>query len=403
MNQVEKIEQITQHQKDPRLNMFVISCHVDKPLREEIQLSDYEVMIQAGAAMTDKRICEINDHDDCEDQISDRNQRYSELTAMYWIWKYVKTPYIGLEHYRRRFTLTDEQLCGLLDQGFDIITTSPFPLDGSVRESFCKSNYAADWKLFMDILQQYSPEYYELAKEIFEKDTFYPCNMNIFSREVYDEYCSWMFPILDAFYRRSPLKTDVYQRRDVGFIGERCSSLFVEKKIRDKARVIKAQFRDLKSESWEPEMECDLGDYHAVFDRCCDFFIKNQIAKCRNMVAGALRHDGINDPRIRQLAGVFRAALAEQRALSMTMFEYLPMEWRRDLNTVMSAYNGLENLVLVLSRDFSQANESVFLQFMKMTGFSDIVLLEVCKDKRLDSEAFLRKLTDSLIKVEDLR
>src|SRR5699024_11820341 len=32
-----------------------------------------------------------------------KNDRYSELTALYWAWKHVDAEYIGLAHYRRHF------------------------------------------------------------------------------------------------------------------------------------------------------------------------------------------------------------------------------------------------------------------------------------------------------------
>ena len=34
----------------------------------------------------------------------------SAKPAIYYIWKNIKTPYIGISHYRRRFFLTDELL-----------------------------------------------------------------------------------------------------------------------------------------------------------------------------------------------------------------------------------------------------------------------------------------------------
>ena len=45
------------------LKLYVVKSHVDKPLEEEIKNSKYEVQIQAGAALTEKRICDVNDHD----------------------------------------------------------------------------------------------------------------------------------------------------------------------------------------------------------------------------------------------------------------------------------------------------------------------------------------------------
>ena len=46
--------------------------------------------------------------DDAGDAISARNANYCELTGLYWAWKNLDCEYLGLAHYRRTSTLTDE-------------------------------------------------------------------------------------------------------------------------------------------------------------------------------------------------------------------------------------------------------------------------------------------------------
>lgn len=56
--------------------------------------------------------------DNTGDNISEKNDHYSELTVLYWGWKNIKdVEYIGLNHYRRYF---DADLCSSLRKRFTI-------------------------------------------------------------------------------------------------------------------------------------------------------------------------------------------------------------------------------------------------------------------------------------------
>ena len=127
---------LNEHPPDRRLKRYIISCHVDKPLEAEAPQSVYIVPIQAGAALTGKRICELNDHDGFPESISYRNDRYSEVTAMWWIGHHIDVPYVGIEHYRRRFRLSDEEIASYLGDGIDIITTFPVIMDWTVEDNY---------------------------------------------------------------------------------------------------------------------------------------------------------------------------------------------------------------------------------------------------------------------------
>lgn len=379
----DKLKEIINNMPDPRLVMYIITCHVDKPLTEKMPDSIYYVPIQAGAALTDKRVCDINDYDGFEEEsISDRNQRYSEMTAMHWAGKHIETPYVGIMHYRRRFLLDDNQLKDYLDKGFDIITTNEYPLPENVNDNYLAAYYGADWKLLWEILEERNPEYIDIAKAQFARDHIHPCNMNIFKSEVYKEYCDFVFPILNEFYERSPWKKDTYQRRDVGFIGERLSSLFVEKKRAEGALVIEAPFRDLRSKGWSPEEECDLSDYAAVYKSCEKYYAIDNITRCRNLVAGALGVNGIEDARIRDLAFLFKAALEEQKVLPETIFEYLPDAWKKDLETLINMYTALRGIVNSAASGSVEALDMV-KEFRKMTRISDIFMVQVGKSLKL--------------------
>lgn len=390
--------------EDKRLAMFIVCCHVDKLLAEDIPNSKYDIPIQAGAELTDVRVCELNDMTDLPDNISERNQRYSEMTAMYWAWKNIETDYVGICHYRRRLLITDDEMKKYLDDGFDIISVVPCEIRGKVKENYLDSYYVWDWNLFERILEEKAPKYFELAKTCFEENTIHPANLGIFSKEMYQEYCEFAFPILEEFYQQSPWKFDTYQRRDVGFIGERLTSLFVDMKKKEGKKVIEVGFKDFRSKEWTAEQECDLTDFDAVYEACKKYYANFNITRCRNLVAGALKNGGVSDERIKKLALLFKAALSEQKELPLTMYEYLPDEWSKDLETLVATFDALGTILNVMRNDMISENtggitekaKNMFLEFIRATRFSEIAIDCQMHNLGISDESIIRGIKNIL-------
>ena len=57
----------------------------------------------------------------------------------------------------------------------------------------------------------------------------YPYQMFIMRRELVDEYCSWLFPILFELIERVKIKDDwdAYSKRIMGFIAERLFTVWL--------------------------------------------------------------------------------------------------------------------------------------------------------------------------------
>ena len=78
---------------------------------------------------------------------------------------------------------------------------------------------------------------YEPAQRFFKGNLYCPCNMLIAKKEVLNDLCEWLFPILFAVAEHGGEKEDSYLNRYPRFISERLISYFFEKN-REKYKVV---------------------------------------------------------------------------------------------------------------------------------------------------------------------
>ncbi|MCD8302780.1 MAG: DUF4422 domain-containing protein [Prevotellaceae bacterium] len=173
--------------------------------------------------------------------ISVKNPYYSELTAMYWAWKNLRADYIGLAHYRRHFRLKRK--------GGDWKSI----LTGKEAETLCKANdiilpkkrklyietiyshydHTFDGKHLDDarnIIAETCPEYLPFFDKTMDRKSAHFFNMFIMKCDLFDSYCTWMFPILERLESCYDLKgMDPFQARLIGRVSERLLDVWIEK------------------------------------------------------------------------------------------------------------------------------------------------------------------------------
>lgn len=376
--------------EDPRLALFVISSHVDKPVLESFAASKYEIKIQAGAAKTNQRVCELNDHDDFAESISNRNHRYSEFTSLYWMYKNANTDYIGISHYRRKYMISDEELSKCMDEEIDIITLEPICRDAnvSVKDQFVLDHYGDEWRIAMELLKEQYPQYYETAETVFKKPEFHPYAMSIMKKEWFHEYCEMMYSIL---FETEPLcceKKDVYQRRDMGFIAERFLSMFVEYKKKQGCSVKEVGVKVLKTDEWIPWEVCDLSSEQSVMEELARLFSVHDIEKCIVL----LRYKKCQSAVLGELIFIFNLYMEERKYLQATFLEYLPTEITDDIWKLIQCFSQFETICKNLFSDFSEEYESQLVEFLRMYSFTDYVIYFICAKNQLATEGFLNNL-----------
>lgn len=209
--------------------VYMAKSVFDKPLKnsqEQISkyVTPYVTPIQVGAALTDKKISDITD--DMGDNISSRNHRYSEATALYWMWKNADADYIGLCHYRRHWKNLDIIAENLQNDLTDVVLPVPTLCVKSVLEDYMKRYIPKVYPIMLDVLREKSPEYYKESEKIFNGDIFYACNMLIAKKKVLNSLSEWMFPIVFEIEKRVGDLPDAYENRYAGFCTERLITLY---------------------------------------------------------------------------------------------------------------------------------------------------------------------------------
>ena len=224
--------------------------------------SDILQPVQVGAARAASRFPTCL-QDDAGENISQLNPMYCELTTQYWAWKNVRAEYYGFCHYRRYFDFSDtrheenafgeimdDRICpetqakyGLTDErikaaieGWDIVTTevkdltafpsgTPTPYKQYAAAPYLK---IADLDRVIAILKQMHPDYAQDADAFLNGNSSCFCNMFVMRHEVFDEYCGWLFPILEEFCRQTDMSR--YSReamRTPGHLSERLLNIFL--------------------------------------------------------------------------------------------------------------------------------------------------------------------------------
>lgn len=220
----EELEKVREREDPADVRIYRVQSHADKPVAADVSVYDWEVPIQAGTALTEVRISEIWDNQG--ENISEKNREYCELTALYWIWKNDHSKYAGLCHYRRHFDLDLELLSRLAVSDIDAVLTIPILNAPDVRTVYAHDHQESDWAVMLEAVAALRPDYVKTAEKLQRGNFYYGYNMLIARKNILDDYCAWLFPVLEYCEKRCGKKEDAYQGRYIGFLAERLLSVY---------------------------------------------------------------------------------------------------------------------------------------------------------------------------------
>ena len=267
---------------------ILVCCHKEYDLPDD----PLYLPIQVGKAIAKKDLGYLGDNEDLSgknDNISHLNPIYCEMTALYWAWKNIKDyypniEYLGLCHYRRYFNASHlnikdttifagkvmRQIGRLLSgnchepiiyepidkiHGFsagfysgsrklemmvvqnELIYTKPIKIITCDVRSFFEvigRNYLS---LLEELIESSFPNYSLAFKKVLDGNELVSANMIILKTSLLDEYCSFVFSVLqlhrDEVIKRGicekPETEGVYARVS-GYLAELLTATYVEKR-----------------------------------------------------------------------------------------------------------------------------------------------------------------------------
>lgn len=175
--------------------------------------------------------------DNTGDNISNKNKNYSELTAMYWIWKNDRTSeYVSVEHYRRFFMdpshfipkiISNKKISRLI-KNYKIIVPQKQKWAVTIGYHYKNNHSTKDYNNVFNIIKDLYPDYINDFEKIMKGNSLYAFNMVVMSKKMFDNYCNWLFTILFKLEQITDLsKRNAYQQRAYGFMSERLFNVWI--------------------------------------------------------------------------------------------------------------------------------------------------------------------------------
>ncbi len=190
---------ILKSKEDKDVHIYSVICEKDVKIKNKFQKVSWISELQAGAAIAKERIAMY-----CDDQgenISDLNPYYNELTGLYWVWKNTKHDYSGICHYRRCFE-SEIALIPLIKDTADVILPLPFVVGNNLAEYYKHWGEKAYYDEMLWVIEELFPNYYEMACWCATHIVFIPNNICIARRDILNEYCQFLFGVIDEVERR---------------------------------------------------------------------------------------------------------------------------------------------------------------------------------------------------------
>ncbi len=202
--------------------------------------------------------------DDSGDNISTKNGRYCELTALYWAWKNLTAGYLGLAHYRRylaqcawgekHLRIANGPCLDAVLQKHDVLLPKPRRYGIETNYShYVHAHGVGHLEAVKAILQQFYPEYIPAFNIVMGRTWGHRFNMFLMRRDLADAYCTWIFDVLQQLEQRLPPAGG--NDRVCGYVAERLLDVWI---VHNGHGYVELPFVVLENEHWPKKIAAFL-------------------------------------------------------------------------------------------------------------------------------------------------
>lgn len=265
---------------------ILIASHKRSPILKTKVFQPIHVGRALASAETRETLSEYIG-DDTGDNISHLNMNYAEVSAIYWAWKNISpdVTHVGLMHYSRYFNFGireykypsnifkdlssetiakysfDDKSISNLCLEYDIICPEPWEMRRehieyehrrykylnetaskriadapdvlNLYDHYSLGHIQEDFDLALEIMQEKFPLIHESAQLSLKKCTARFTNMFVMRRDLFDDYCDYLFTIIECMKETKNFNTFEYTEgqfnsRVFGFLAERLFSIYLD-------------------------------------------------------------------------------------------------------------------------------------------------------------------------------
>jgi hypothetical protein len=203
------------------IHTYSVMCERDSSTKAHFERLDWISELQAGAVYARNIVAEYRD--DTGEHISNLNSYYNELTVLYWVWKNTSHDYTGICHYRRRFE-SEIALLPLLEDKTDVVLPLPFVVGQDLRTYYQHWGYDEYYAMMLEVIRERFADYYETACWCANHIVFLPNNICITKRAVLEEYCAFLFGVINEVEVR--IKTTDIRKQNRCWLSEHVTTVY---------------------------------------------------------------------------------------------------------------------------------------------------------------------------------